>query len=312
VAERRTTSRVAACGRKPVPSRLERVTTRTLELAVRALSATIGRQNVVRMARFLDYRARLDFPNDPRSSGEALFQRAVLRRASQSDRITIVDVGANVGDWTASLLCAAEQMDLTRLRVYALEPSPDSYARLCQALGPYIDAGTVVPSQLGASSRNGSGTLYAYGPTAQTNSMYPDHAVHSGQEFVKLCTLDAYAQEIDLERITMVKIDTEGHDFEVLLGADQLLRRAAIDVVQFEYNWRWISARRYLRDAFELILPLGYFLGKIVPGGVEFYSRWDRELETFHEANYAIISPTWKGAFRHVPWWNERAPSMVA
>ena len=39
-----------------------------------------------------------------------------------------------------------------------------------------------------------------------------------------------------------------------------------IQVTRFEYNHRWVMSRNFLRDAFELLLPLGYELGKLTPG----------------------------------------------
>ena len=119
-----------------------------------------------------------------------------------------------------------------------------------------------------------------------------------------LTTLDAYAAQKGIEHFGLVKIDAEGHDLRIIEGAGNLLRGGKIDVVQFEYNRRWIDARSYLRDAFELMAPLGYRVGKVTPKGVEFYEAWHPELETYCEGNYVSCRPDWVRAFPQVTWWN--------
>lgn len=122
-------------------------------------------------------------------------------------------------------------------------------------------------------------------------------------EEVATTTLDAYADHAALDQITLVKIDTEGHDLAVLRGARKLLAEHRILAAQFEYNHRWIAARSYLRDAFELLVPLGYCLGKLTPRGVEFYPGWDADLETFVEGNYVACVPQVAGRLPSVVWW---------
>ena len=63
------------------------------------------------------------------------------------------------------------------------------------------------------------------------------------------------------------------------------------------------SPRSFLRDAFELLGPLGYRLGKLTPHGVEFYPGWDAELETFVEGNYLACVPQVAERLPSVVWW---------
>jgi hypothetical protein len=122
-------------------------------------------------------------------------------------------------------------------------------------------------------------------------------------EDVATITLDEYADSEALENIALVKIDTEGHDLAVLRGAERLLVEQRISVAQFEYNWRWIGARSFLRDAFTLLDPLGYHLGKLTPRGVEFYRGWDADLETFVEGNYIAATSSAAAQLPVVAWW---------
>ena len=106
----------------------------------------------------------------------------------------------------------------------------------------------------------------------------------------RITTLQDFVEVAGLDHITLVKIDTEGHDLAVLRGAQALLEQRRISVVQFEYNHRWVYSRSFLCDAFDLLRPLGYCLGKLTPLGVEFYPGWDPDLETFVEGNYVACS----------------------
>ena len=75
--------------------------------------------------------------------------------------------------------------------------------------------------------------------------------------------------------------------------------------MQFEYNFRWIGARRYLKDAFDLLSPHGYVIGKVTPGAIEWYRDWSPELETFREANFVAVHGDVRGWFPSMAWWNE-------
>ena len=51
-------------------------------------------------------------------------------------------------------------------------------------------------------------------------------------------------------------------------GQREMLARGDIGIVQFEYNWRWVFSRTYLKDVFDLIGDLPrYSLGKVDPEG---------------------------------------------
>lgn len=123
-------------------------------------------------------------------------------------------------------------------------------------------------------------------------------------EAVNAMVLDDYCKSNDIDHITLLKCDAEGHDLAVLRGGHDLLKRNAISLIQFEYNGRWVDSRSFPADAFTLLAGSGYDLGKVTPDGIEFYDHWDLELESFREANYLACLPVCRGRFREVRWWN--------
>jgi FkbM family methyltransferase len=268
------------------------------DLACRA----VGRRQVVRAARFVLHRARLDIPNDLSTNGESSLQRWILELSPAGREIHVLDVGANVGRWSSAMLVAARQGGrLGDLRLRAFEPSSYTFGRLSEE----FDGQPVSLHQVALSERSGSTVLHVMAPGAGINSLHEPSRPLAGAttEEVATTTLDAYAEHAALDQITLVKIDTEGHDLAVLRGARKLLAEHRILAAQFEYNHRWIAARSYLRDAFELLVPLGYRLGKLTPRGVEFYPGWDADLETFVEGNYVACVPQVAERLPSVVWW---------
>jgi FkbM family methyltransferase len=247
-------------------------------------------------------RSCLDVPNDWRSNGEASLQRWSLLVSPPGRPVVVVDVGANLGRWSGAMLAAAERAGrLDELDLHAFEPSAYTFARLSEEL----EGQRASLHRAAVSDRPGSSTLHVIAPGAGTNSLHLQHAAPAtvGTEVVATTTLDGYAQDARLNHITLVKIDTEGHDLSVLHGARGLFARRRILIAQFEYNHRWIYSRSFLRDAFEFLEPLGYQLGKLTPRGIEFYPGWDADLETFVEGNYVACEPGIAGQLPSITWW---------
>jgi hypothetical protein len=161
---------------------------------------------------------------------------------------------------------------------------------------------TARTNRVAMSATVGEATLHVRAPGAGTNSLH--HATgHERSEKVPTTTVDAYVTRHGIGRIDLLKVDTEGHDMSVLHGARECLGAGLISVAQFEYNHRWVHARHFLKDAFDLLEPLGYRVGKLTPRGMEAYPGWDPDLETFVEGNY--LACTANAAYRlpQVAWW---------
>jgi FkbM family methyltransferase len=275
-----------------------RIAATTTDAACRAL----GRRAVIRAARYVLLRARLDYPNDMTFNGESDLQRWALRLAP-SGEVHVADVGANLGLWSRSLLAAAlAEGRGSDLRLHAFEPDTRAFARLARAL----EGACASLNPVALSDRQGTSAFHVVAPAAGTNSLHPAPGVPVTAETVPTVTLDSYAVRSGIPRFVLVKIDTEGHDLTVLRGARTLLAGHRIAVVQFEYNHRWVFARSFLRDAFDFLTGLGYRIGKLTPKGVEFYPGWDAELETFVEGNYVACDPMAAESLPAVRWWKTR------
>ena len=63
----------------------------------------------------------------------------------------------------------------------------------------------------------------------------------------------------------MLKIDTEGHDLDVLRGARQAIARRAIKLIQFEFIPANVATRVFMRDFFNALA--GYRLHRLCLNG---------------------------------------------
>lgn len=275
------------------------------KVLARSIEVVIGRRNLVRLGRALLDEGRLDVLNDPSTNGERLVQTVVLDRARDGARVIAADIGANVGSWTRSLMEQASRLGSPEVTVHAFEPNHAAFELLKANLRSRPAGADLVLNPMALSDEMGERVLHVVGEAAGRNSLYlPYDSERTVSELVSVGTLDVYAEERGVGYFDVVKIDAEGHDLAVIHGAEGLLRRRAIGVLQFEYNHRWIDARCFLRDAFDLATPFGYVIGKVAPRGVEFYVGWDSELETYREGNYLLCRRELRELFPIIRWWN--------
>ena len=263
---------------------------------------TLGRGRVVRAARFVLRRSRLDVPNDIATNGESWIQQQILQFSNAGEKVHVIDVGANVGHWSSEMIEVARRAGrLEDLDLHAFEPSTYTFSRLSAAMA----GSTVTLKQMALSDKEGSSTLYVSTPGAGTNSLHVQRSdlAPSMAEQITTTTLDFYAQKMIAGCPLLLKVDTEGHDLNVLRGARRLFAAHRVMVAQFEYNFRWMDARSFLRDAFDFLKPLNYRIGKLTPRGVEFYPHWDPELETFVEGNYLACTPAVAERLPMINWW---------
>lgn len=251
------------------------------------------------------HRSRLDLPNNLWHNGERALQGWLLAALPAPNPLTVFDVGAHIGTWSRSLLELAGRAG-RRTDLHVFEPAPDTYRRLTAELPDGVHA-----NRLAVSDHSGETTLHVLGPRAGRNSLHLDGEPRRGEP-VRAVTLDEYAGRAGIEHIHLLKIDAEGHDFQVLSGAARWFGWRAISLAQFEYNHRWVHSRHYLKDVFDLLAPFGYQIGKVTPRGIEWYPAWDPDLETFVEGNYVAATRQLAGRLPGQRWWKEGSGSCTS
>ena len=233
-----------------------------------------------RLGRKMYTLARGDGQNEPRTNGEYWLLEHVLKKSGGSR--VLLDVGANKGNWSAKAVAIASVTQ--GLRIHAFEPSQETRLLLTKR---FCEGCAVTVHSFALSDSIGEAAFYSNDVGSGTNSLSSISGPHS--ETVGLTTIDAFLRGLNISEVSMVKIDTEGFDLFVLRGAKEALSAGRIEVLQFEYNWRWLLNRACLRDVFDLISQKPYKLGKLVGESIEFYDEWCFELDRFFENNYVLV-----------------------
>lgn len=143
----------------------------------------------------------------------------------------VLDVGANIGLF--SMACAP----IDGATVYGFEPVRDTFANFEHNVRSN-GLGNVRPLNIGLSDR--PGRMWIGPPVATADS--PSYSVHPdgpvdrtiGEE-AEFSTLDDFVHDEGLERVDFLKVDAEGHDFQVLAGGAATIRRFR-PVIQLEYE----------------------------------------------------------------------------
>lgn len=272
------------------------------EKVAKIIRGIVGRKIMVRVGRFLSNWGRLDVPNDMHTNGELLLLRSFVSVADRRQHHIFVDAGANVGDWALALLDICAEYHLHSFSLHCFEPHPVTFDTLSRRVKAHALGGRVRLFQQALSDDDANAALFIVGDNAGTNSLHPIRAAMQSLT-IQTVSLESHAERHDIQSILYMKVDTEGHDMRVLKGASRLLREGRIVALQFEYNFRWILSRCFLKDVFDLDLDGRYRIGKVTPGGFESYTAWHPELESFREGNYMLCQAEHLASLPHVDWW---------
>ncbi len=160
---------------------------------------------------------------------------SMTRFMDPKDHCVIVDVGANDGAMISRAL-----FEFPNAKIYAFEPSPEPLAKLQLAFRNDKRV-SIQPFACGNSS--GLVTLnitrdpYCSSllrPSELGTHFYGDRYDVVQQVTVPRVSLDDWARDNKVARIDFLKIDTQGHDLEVLRGAQRLIASGQIKAVNAE------------------------------------------------------------------------------
>lgn len=201
-------------------------------------------------------------------NGEA----ALLERLRRFSPRLVVDVGANVGDWSlAALRCLPEAT------VHAFEIAPATAEKLVQATQGKGER--LVVNRCGLSDVEGQVTLFFTPESDTASSMIGgamdiaagNHGFSRVEELsVRVTTGDDYMRAHQIVSIDILKIDVEGAELPVLKGFQKAFDRGAVDIVQFEYGLVNLKIRTFLEDFYRFFSNNGFAVGKLLPEGVAF------------------------------------------
>lgn len=243
---------------------------------------------------YMDARGEERFGTIDRN-GEAFAISRLVDNTRDVERLVAFDIGANQGEWTEHLLNAMPEAlrNPDRLRIHAFEPVPPTAEmfRIRIAAFPETARQSVSLHECAMSDAPGTAQIGVYAAGAGTNSLHFNRDERPTETTIKiaLTTLDDFRAEHGVGHIHFAKCDTEGHDAKVIKGAADTLAGGNIDVLQFEYNHRWVLGRAFLMDIFDMIDGLPYHLVRLNENGMTLFETWHPELDRFFQSNYALL-----------------------
>jgi FkbM family methyltransferase len=176
----------------------------------------------------------------------------------------ILDVGANIG---AMSLSYAKNYPCSQ--VYSFEPAHISYTKLCRniTLNPQLQ-NRITPLNVFISDKNS--TNYkdrVFSSWSLKNTNNERHSVHLGIEIsssgIPAITLDSFVEDTNLEKVDLIKIDTDGNELEVLKGAENIIRKFRPSII-FEIGGYLLQERGIeFKEYYELFKKLNYSVVEI-------------------------------------------------
>lgn len=151
-----------------------------------------------------------------------------------------LDIGANTGDYSEKII------KIVNSKVISFEPSKDSFFKLKKLKKKYPKK--IFIFNVALSNKSKKLKFYSVGKESQLASFEKNINKFSYVDKKKIKTSrlktiigDSFIKKIKINgNIDFIKIDTEGHDYEVLLGLKKTIKKYKPKFIQFEMNWHYL------------------------------------------------------------------------
>jgi FkbM family methyltransferase len=184
----------------------------------------------------------------------------------------IFDVGANVGQSAAKFRRRFAGAD-----IHCFEPSAQSVARIQARRLKRVQVHQIA-----------LGSAIATARLAEGHDPAIFHLSDEGGAEVAVETLDSFCSKLGITRIDFLKIDTEGHDLEVLKGAAAMLSAGQIAAVQVEAG---LNPDNKFHVPFELLKAYLEGHDYRLFGIYDQVSEWPTKEPHLRRANPMFVSP---------------------
>ncbi len=197
-----------------------------------------------------------------------------------------VDIGGNIGSYTASL-----RRRNPSLEIHTFEPSATNIAKLKERFK--ADA-LVKLVPLAISDKPGAATLFSNEPGSGLGSLAQRRLEHFNIPFDTRETVttmrfeDYWKSALNSRAIDMVKLDIEGHELAALKGFGEALH--ATRALQFEFGGCDIDTRTYFQDFWYFFRDQHFEISRMTPFGLVRISHYNERDEFFSTTNYIAVN----------------------
>jgi len=241
---------------------------------------------------FLAYRVFLRLLNLGRShfdSNGELWSLISVFRGLNLNNICIFDVGVNKGLFIDKTIELAEKEEL-EVSIHGFEPLKFLFDDLQEK---YRSSPFVNLNNFGCGNIKKNLPLFVNRQNHTLSSLSKRDLSFHGLELdeeieVGIIRLEDYCRENRVEHIHLLKIDVEGHEFDVLRGLGQLLSPDFISVIQFEYGGANLDSRVLLKDLLDLLESRGFRVLKVMKNYYLDF-KYNTVWENFQNSNFIAI-----------------------
>jgi FkbM family methyltransferase len=217
------------------------------------------------------------------NSGEIGALKFAATLLPPAEPLLIFDVGAHQGEYVEAALDALAGRNA---QIYSFEPLPSNFVELQALCSPRANIHTR-NAALGAQS--GTMELFIAREGITTASLHASKAGESGQSVaVEITTVDEVCADAGLTYISFLKIDTEGHEIDVLQGASKLIEAGGVRAIQFEFGDTFLLTDHHFQDVFLMLAPQ-YTIYRILRAGLSEIREYHHDLEIYKLANFLCI-----------------------
>ena len=161
------------------------------------------------------------------SFSESKFLKSII-----TDEAVVVDIGSNVGSFIKLILNTNKKTN-----VYSIEPNNEL---IKFQKNKFRNRENIKFYNFAIDTKNGIRTLYVRNP-ASHSSFFKKHQEEKFNKIVETlevqtCTLEKFFVDQNITKITLLKIDIEGQDYEVFRSAKDLFLNNKIDYIKIEAN----------------------------------------------------------------------------
>jgi FkbM family methyltransferase len=194
---------------------------------------------------------------------DKILTAAALNTLLTAEAFSVIDVGANQGDWSRAFL-----RRFPKAVIHAIEADPKTFELLRQNTAAQTN---IHPVNLAVSSKTGKVSFYSHeNPLCSSMLNLPDARGKTRMMEVEAQTLDAFCAARKLDDVRFIKIDTEGHDLEVVKGARQILKSPALEFIVLEFGIDSADQRHvHVNELVAALSPPGFQVQAL--GGFGFY-----------------------------------------
>ena len=184
----------------------------------------------------------------------------------------VFDVGANFGWFSVLFLKLLDK----RGSLHSFEPVPPIYEELKQNIA--LNKGKIEPKlnnfALGAKKTRTEINVFKnlpHGHASLSDLGREDASTYD----TEIITLDHYIEKYKIRKVDVIKIDVEGAEFNVLRGAEKLLKNNPPRIITMEVNYRTSRFFGYSPlDMLEYLRSFGYRIYALGLGGKQAIKDW--------------------------------------